>query len=147
MFQLRLLQLLVLAVDRVPVSVLYAAANVGATLAWYASSALRATTRDHMRHVFPAATPRRTIDAAARGAVRSAAYYWVDLARYGKLRPDDVFDHVDSIEGVPAVFEAYDRGRGLVLENGAYSEFDLRAPQAVSVNLFSPRLRGGASLG
>jgi lauroyl/myristoyl acyltransferase len=84
-------------------------------LAWFASGRLRETTRDHMRHVFPPNTPRRTLDRAARGAVRSAALYYVDFARYAHLEPDAAFDQVDSIEGIAAVFEAYDRGRGLIL--------------------------------
>lgn len=115
MIRLRLLRLLVRVADRVPVGVLYALATAGATVAWYGSSSLRGVTRDHMRHVFPAAAPRQAIDAAARGAVRSAAHYYVDFARYARLRPDDVFAHVGSIEGIPALYEAYDRGRGVIL--------------------------------
>ena len=90
MLRLRLLQLLVRVADRLPASVLYALASIGAIVAWYASSSLRGVTRDHMRHVYPARTPRRGIDAAARGAVRSAALYYVDFARYANLRPEDV---------------------------------------------------------
>jgi KDO2-lipid IV(A) lauroyltransferase len=113
--RLRLLRLLVRIADRVPVSVLYAAAGVGATIAWFTSSTLRGVTRDHMRHIAPAAASRRKIDTAARGAVRSAAYYYVDVARYAALRPEDSFDHVDTIEGIDALFDAYDRGRGVIL--------------------------------
>lgn len=115
MLRLRLLQLLVRFANRVPVAALYAAASIGATVAWYISSSLRRVTRDHMRHVAPAATPRSEIDAAARGAIRSAAHYYVDFARYASLPPGDTFDYVDSIEGVPELFEAYDRGRGVIL--------------------------------
>ena len=115
MSRLRILQLLVVLGSRVPVRVLYAFAGLGGTLSWYASRTLRATTRDHMRHVFPPTTPRRTIDAAARGAVRSAAHYYVDFARYADLDAAASFDHVDSIEGIEAIFEAYDRGRGVIL--------------------------------
>lgn len=115
MLRLRLLQLLVLVSRRVPVRLLTALAGVGGTLAWYASNSLRATTRDHMRHVFPPSTPRRRIDAAARGAVRSAATYYVDFARYAHLDPELSFDQVDSIDGLAELFEAYDRGRGVIL--------------------------------
>ena len=115
MLRLRLLQLLVFLGNRVPVRVLYAVAAAGGTLAWYASPSLRGVTRDHMRHVYPATTPRPTIDAAARGVVRSAFYYYVDFARYATLGPDQTFDFIDSIDGMEHLFEAYDRGRGLIL--------------------------------
>ena len=111
----RLLQLLVLLGRRVPVGVMYAIAGAGGTVAWYASRRLRGATREHMQHVFPPTAPCRTIDAAARGAVRSAAYYYADFARYAKLDPALSFDHVDSIEGLDQLFEAYDRGRGVIL--------------------------------
>jgi KDO2-lipid IV(A) lauroyltransferase len=115
MLRLRLLQLLVRVAARTPVSVLYAVSGLMATLTWYASGSIRSVTRDHMRHVFPTATPPRTIDRAARGATRSAGYYYVDFARYAHLEPGDAFDHVDSIDGVEQLFEAYDRGRGVIL--------------------------------
>lgn len=115
MLRLRLLQLLVVLASRVPVAVLYALAAAAGTIGWYASPALRGTTRDHMRHVFPPPTPRRTIDRAARGAVRSAARYYVDFARYANLDPTISFDYVDSIAGIDELFEAYDRGRGVIL--------------------------------
>ncbi len=115
MLRLRLLQLLVRVANRLPVGLLYALASAGASIAWLGSPTLRGVTRDHMRHVAPAATSRREIDAAARGAIRSAALYYIDFARYAALRPEDTFDHVDTIEGVPDVFEAFDRGRGVIL--------------------------------
>ena len=73
MLRLRLLQLLVLVADRLPVALLYALASVAARFAWLVAPGLREVTRDHMRHVLPAAAPRSAIDRAARGAIRSAA--------------------------------------------------------------------------
>lgn len=115
MLRLRLLQLLVRLGDRVPVGVSYFVASLGASIAWHASGRLRGITRDHMRHVLPASASPRSIDRAALGAVRNAAHYYVDFARYAHLEPDHAFDQVDSIEGMDELYEAYDRGRGVVL--------------------------------
>ena len=115
MIKLALLRALVGLAGHVPVRTLYLAADLGATLAWFGSRRLRATTRDHMRHVLPATASRRQIDRAARGCLRSAGRYYVDFARYAGLEPARVWDFVDEIEGVPEVFAAYDRGCGLIL--------------------------------
>ncbi len=113
--RLRLLQLLVHVGDRLPVRASYFVADIAATLAWYASGRLRRVTRDHMRHVLPTDTRYGTIDRAAVGSVRSAAHYYVDFARYAHLDPEFAFDEVESIDGVEALYEAYDRGRGVIL--------------------------------
>lgn len=68
-----------------------------------------------MRHVLPANASRRTIDSAAREVVRSAAYYYVDFARYANLDTTASFDQIDSIVGIEQLFQAYDRGRGVIL--------------------------------
>jgi lauroyl/myristoyl acyltransferase len=113
--RLKLLQLLVRFGDRIPLHAAYVVASLGASIAWHASGRLRGITRDHMRHVLPASTSRRAIDRAAQGAVRSAAYYYVDFARYAHLDPEHAFDQVDSIEGLDQLYEAYDRGHGVIL--------------------------------
>jgi len=126
--RLRLLQLLVRVGDRVPTAILYALARAAGTVAWFASGTLRRTTRDHMRHVYPAATPRSAIDRAARGAVCSAALYYVDFARTARLRPDAVFDQIDALEGIDALFRAYDRGRGVILASAHLGNPEFIAP-------------------
>ena len=100
---------------RVPVRVLYALADVAGWVAWGGSGRLRGVTRDHMRHVLGSGASRGAVDAAARGAVRSAAQYYVDFARYAGLEPEAAFEQVDEIDGLEELFAAYDRGQGVVL--------------------------------
>lgn len=98
-----------------PAGALYAAARAGARLAWTTSPGLRSVTRDHMRHVLGMAAEDGAVDRAARGAVRSAALYYADLARYSHLSAEASFAEVESYEGVEHLFEAWDRGCGVVM--------------------------------
>ncbi len=98
-----------------PPRALYAAADAAATLAWAGSPRLRAVTRDHMRHALGAGAAPRAVDRAARGALRSAARYYADFARYSHLPPEASFAEVESLEGVEHLFAAWDRGCGVVL--------------------------------
>jgi KDO2-lipid IV(A) lauroyltransferase len=113
------LWLLVRVAGRLPASVLYAGADLLGTLDWYASAGVRATTRDHMRHVLSRGAERppsaSEVDRAARGAVRSAARYYADFARASHLAPGEAFDEVESFEGVNHFFDASDRGCGVIL--------------------------------
>jgi Kdo2-lipid IVA lauroyltransferase/acyltransferase len=109
------LKALMVVAPRVPVGVLYALADVAGSMAWGGSGRLRGVTRDHMRHVLGSGASPREVDRAGRGCVRSAARYYVDFARYAGLEPESAFEQVDSIEGVPELFAAYDRGQGVVL--------------------------------
>ena len=115
MLRLLLLRMLVRLARWLPVRALYAAADVAGTAAWYLSPRLRATTRDHMRHVHGPGAARRTVDRDARGCVRSAARYYADFGRYAHLAPERSFEAVDEIEGLDRLFEAYDRGCGVIL--------------------------------
>ena len=68
-----------------------------------------------MKHVLPAGASQCTIDSTSREVVRSAAYYYVDFARYADLDTTASFDQVDSITGIEHLFNSYDRGRGVIL--------------------------------
>lgn len=98
-----------------PAGALYAAAGAAGRLAWATSPGLRSVTRDHMRHVLGIGAAADAVDGAARGAVRSAALYYADLARYSHLEPEASFAEVESYEGVEHLFEAWDRGCGVVM--------------------------------
>lgn len=111
----RLLRALLLVLPRVPLRVLAALVWAGGGLAWHASRRLRETTTDHMRHVLDSGAPRRHIEAKARDCIRTAAWYWIDLALMPRLTPEETFARLDRIEGVEALFDAYDEGRGVVL--------------------------------
>ena len=107
--------LLVRVFGRLPTRLLYAGAWLGGTLLWFASSRVRATTRDHMRHVLGEGAPTGERDRAARGCTRTALYYFVDFAKYARMDPAEMFDHVDSLEGLPETMQAFDRGCGMLL--------------------------------
>jgi KDO2-lipid IV(A) lauroyltransferase len=98
-----------------PTRLLYAGAAAGGTLLWYLSPGVRRTTRDHMRHVLGPDASSGERDRAARGSARSALYYFVDLAKYSRMAPEDVFSHVDEATGVPETLHAHDRGCGMLL--------------------------------
>lgn len=115
MIQFAGIWLLVRIFGRLPTRLLYAAAALAGTLLWYASPRVRATTRDHMRHVLGERTSRRERDRAARDCTRSALYYFVDFAKYAGMDPDKVFDHVDTTDGMPELLHAHDRGCGMLL--------------------------------
>ena len=76
---------------------------------------MRETATGHMRHALGPAASRREVEAAARDCVRSAAWYWVELARGPRMSAEQTFARLDSVEGLDALFEAYDAGRGVVL--------------------------------
>lgn len=110
-----LLRALLLVLPRVPLRVLAGLVWAGGGLAWHTSRRLRETTTDHMRHVLGNGAPRRHIETHARDCVRAAAWYWIDLALIPRLTPEETFARLDYIEGIEALFEAYDEGRGVVL--------------------------------
>lgn len=106
------LRLLVWVGGRVPPRALDAAASALGTLAWYASPAVRAVTRDHMRHVLGHDAPAARIDAAARGCARTTARYYADFAtgpHRGAARP------FERAEGLHHITDAAARGHGLIL--------------------------------
>ena len=111
----RLLRALMLVLPRVPLRLITPLVWLTGGAAWYASRRLRVTTTGHMRHVLGDGAPRSTVEARARDCVRTAAWYWVDLARVPRLTPEQTFACLDSVEGIEALFEAYDAGRGVVL--------------------------------
>lgn len=115
MRQFLFLWLLVHAVGRLPRRLLYAGADVGGTLAWYASARLRDVTRGHMRHVLGGDSDSGRVDAAARGCVRSAARYWADFARGAHVSAQQAFADAAEFPHVDRFFRALDRGCGLVL--------------------------------
>lgn len=110
-----LLRLLIDVGGRLPVRVLYALSNAAAELAWLASPRLREVTRDHVDHVLGRRITPTTRDRIARGCVRTAALYWADLARYAHAAPGQALDEYVSFEGFDRLFEAIDRGRGVIL--------------------------------
>ncbi len=115
MLRLAGLWLLVRVGSHLPVRLLYAIAAIAGTAAWYLSRRVRETTRDHMRHVLGVHAPPARIDAFARRCARTTARYYADFARYSRVRPEHLFDHIEGIEGVEHLFAAYDRGRGVII--------------------------------
>jgi len=115
MIQYALLRLLMAASLLLPGRVLIAGANVLGTLAWYLVPRLREVTMDHMRHALGPLASRRKCARAARGCVRSAARYYIDLV-HGPLQPPDrQFDAVESIDGLAALFAATERSCGAIV--------------------------------
>jgi lauroyl/myristoyl acyltransferase len=115
-------------IGRLPFHVLYPAADALGTLAWLASPRLRIVTRDHMRHVLGLHPRPAAIDAAARGCVRSAARYWVDLARRAHL-PEPLRFH--TLEGAHHLVDTYRQGRGLIMYSAHLGNPEMMA-QAVA---------------
>lgn len=111
----QLLRALMLAVPRVPLRVIAPLVWLAGGVAWYASRRVRETTTDHMRHALDQGAPRSAIEARARDCVRAAAWYWVDLTRAPRMTPEQTFACLDSVDGLEALFDAYDEGRGVVL--------------------------------
>ncbi len=113
------LWLLVRVAGRLPPRVLYGAADAAGALGWLLSARLRATTRDHMRHVLAAGAQSRLsaseVDRAAAAAVRSAARYYADFARTAHLSAEQAFDEVEHFDGIDHLFAALDRGCGVIM--------------------------------
>ncbi len=118
---------------------LYALADLAATIAWLASPRLRGVTRDHMDHLprFSHDAPAR--DRAARGCVRAAARYWVDLARTAHLEPTVAFEEYETFDGMHHLFDALDRGCGVVLVTAHVGapEFAVRAASHLGLDILA----------
>lgn len=110
-----MLRVLLLVLPWVPLRVLAPVIWLGGGLAWYASRRLRGVTTDHMRHVLGPRARARLVNTCARDCIRTAAWYWIDLARIPRLTTEQTFARLDSIEGIEALYEAYDEGRGVLL--------------------------------
>ncbi|MEX2445997.1 MAG: lysophospholipid acyltransferase family protein [Dehalococcoidia bacterium] len=129
------LWLLVHGVGRLPARLLYAATALAGTLAWHLSRRIRATTRDHARHVLGIAASRRAVDATARACARSTSAYYADLARYARMTPEAVIAQVESFEGWEHLTEASDRGDGVVLVSAHLGCPEVMAQAAAAFNL------------
>ena len=110
-----LIRLLIEVGGRLPLRLLYAAADIAAAVAWLASPRLREITRDHVDHVYARTVDSSRRDRAARGCVRTSAQYWADLARYAHASPGQALGEYVSIEGLDRLREAVDRGSGVLL--------------------------------
>ena len=99
---------------RLPLSVLYAIADVAGTVAWFASQRLRDVTIDHMRHVHAGEARHADLARAARGNVRTALRYWADMAHSAHLPPAAAIDRIEAVDGIDGFLEAYDRGCGVM---------------------------------
>ena len=108
------LWVLVRVLGRLPLRVLYAGSDVAGTLAWYASPRLQRVTLDHMRHVYAGGASERELGRSARSCARSAARYWADLAKAAHQPPERAIDRIDVVEGIEHIFEARDRGCGVI---------------------------------
>ncbi len=109
------LWLLVRVFGRLPRRLLYAAADAGGTLAWFASARLRAVTRDHMRHAYAGLRDAREREGAARACVRAAARYWADFARASHLPREAALAEAEAFDGIDHLFAALDRGCGVIM--------------------------------
>lgn len=134
-----LLRALIEGGGRLPGPLLYALGDVAAAVAWLASPRLRAVTRDHIDHLPGLARDRATRDRIARGCVRAAAYYWVDMARTAPLEPAVAFDEYVRFEGLERLFAALDRGCGVVLVTAHVGapEFAVRAASHLGLNILA----------
>ncbi len=102
--------------SRLPLRLTYATGAVGGTMAWYASRRIRGATRDHMRHVLGPGASQSQVDRLARSCVRANLYYYADFAHFARTQEDEsIFDLFDEVNGVEALFDALDRGKGAVL--------------------------------
>lgn len=134
-----LLWLLIEVGGHLPARVLYVLADLGAAVAWGSFRTIRNVTRDHMAHVLGPTSDTRVRDRAARGCVRTAARYWVDLARTSHLDPAVAFEELDSFEGIEHLFAAYDGGRGIVLVTAHLGapEFVIRTASQLSLDILA----------
>lgn len=134
-----LLWLLIEVGGRLPARVLYPLARVAGTLAWLVSPHLRGVTRDHMDHVPRLASNPHARDRAARGCARAVALYWADLARTAHLPPERAFEEYETFEGFHHLFEALDRGCGVILVTAHLGapEFAVRAASHLGLDLLA----------
>ena len=127
--------LLVRVFGRLPTRALYALAAWTAAVAWRMSPRLRETTRDHMRQVLGPEASEDEVERAARGCARTSAWYWADLGRAAHLTQQQTLDANQSFDGLEHVFEARDRGRGVVMVSAHLGNPELLARAAGQVDL------------
>ncbi|MCC6237921.1 MAG: lysophospholipid acyltransferase family protein [Dehalococcoidia bacterium] len=135
----RLLRVLVEGGGRLPLGILYALASAAADLAWLASPRLREVTRDHMLHVYGRRIRPRALDRAARRCVRTAAQYWADLARYAHAPAGQALTEYDSFAGLDGLYEAVNRGRGVLLVTAHVGapEFAIHAASGLGLDVLA----------
>ena len=113
------LWLLVRVVGRLPVRLLYAAADAAGTLAWHASPRLRRTTRDHMRHVLlhgSAVGESRRGGPSRPGLCAQPPPATTPTSPARRISPPSRRSRRPEIfEGLAHFFDAYDRGCGVIL--------------------------------
>lgn len=131
---------LVRILGRLPGPILYKAADAGGSLAWYSSTRLRRTTRDHMRHVLYTNTgyaDTKIVDRASRGCVRSAALYYADFGRSAHLSQEQAFSGAEMFDGIDMFFDAYDKGCGVIMVSAHLGspEFIFRSARLLGLDM------------
>lgn len=112
---------------RLPLAVLDPMAILGGAAAWWLSRHVREVTRDHMRHALGATASHTAIDRAARECIRSVARAYVEFAQLPYLTPEAVRARIVETDGMEALTEANNEGRGVVLISA-----HLGAPEMIS---------------
>lgn len=103
------------AVERLPLALAYTLAGLAARIAYRLNAAGRDAAGHNMRHVLGPDASDERVDAEARRAFRTAALYYVDLLRMGRLDPAQLDRDRVIVHGFEHLTRAVAQGRGVVI--------------------------------
>ena len=90
-------------------------ARAAASAIWLTNPRLRRILFKHAAQVFTEDTSESMIERTSRECLLTAVRYYTDLARYSRLAGDDFAQYIDEFVGIDLLFEAVDRGKGVIV--------------------------------
>jgi KDO2-lipid IV(A) lauroyltransferase len=106
---------------RLPIRAMYAIADVVAELAYRLFPRVRENVWENLRHVMPAATPKRKVRTAARRVFRNVTRYYADLAYMPRMDLQEFFTKRLRLHGVRETLgPAVESGRGVIILSAHY---------------------------
>ncbi len=134
MLKLTFYRLATALAPKLPSSLLYALAWLGGAIAYWVAPGPRRAVTENMRRVLGPNAGASEVRNAVRGVFRTTAYNYLDLFLIPATNPDELSKRVEILHP-ERFYEAYDKGKGVIIATAHLGGFDQLVQIARHYNL------------